>query len=135
MLVSLAPILLMAVLSAGLLYMFLRLRHHAATLRKALQSAEETHATELRETRTALADLAERVRQAEDRAGVLVAPKPLPSGLNLNKRSQAVRMLRRGATVDTVASTLMLPLPEVQLLLRVQQLAASEGGFISPDPH
>ncbi|HZU26260.1 MAG TPA: hypothetical protein VFA04_12105 [Bryobacteraceae bacterium] len=70
-----------------------------------------------------LKELNERVEMAEDRAGVLVPPPPPPSGLNLAKRSQAIRMLNRGAEPGVVAAALSLPRPEVVLLARIRKLA------------
>jgi hypothetical protein len=57
---------------------------------------------------------------------------PLRSGLNLSKRVQAVRLLRRGEDVSHVAAALGVTRREVELLIRVQKLssqrAASAGG-------
>src|SRR5882724_5540798 len=41
-------------------------------------------------------------------------------GLNLNKRSQALRMHRQGENAARIAATLELPRQEVDLLLKVQ---------------
>ena len=45
------------------------------------------------------------------------------SGMNLSKRSQAVRLLRRGEDVGHIAAALGLPRGEVELLIRVQQMS------------
>ena len=60
-----------------------------------------------------------RLREAEERAGMLVAPAPVRSGLNLNKRSQVIRMSRRGERPDAIAASLSLPRRQVDLLLKV----------------
>jgi hypothetical protein len=44
--------------------------------------------------------------------------------LNLSKRTQAIRLSRRGESADKIAAALNLPSREVQLLLKAQQLAA-----------
>jgi hypothetical protein len=56
-----------------------------------------------------------------------VAPAPgLPKpGLNLNKRSQALRMHRRGEAAEQIASSLDLPRQEVDLLLKVHRIVLS----------
>ena len=56
-----------------------------------------------------------------------VAPPPgLPKpGLNLSKRSQALRMHRRGEGVEQIASALELPRQEVDLLLKVHRIVLS----------
>ena len=46
-------------------------------------------------------------------------PKP---GLNLSKRSQALRMHRRGEAPEQIAEALELPLQEVDLLLKVHRI-------------
>ncbi len=133
MLVSIVPLVLLAILCVGSGYWFLRLRQDAAALGRRLKTTQEKYALDIGGLKATLAELAERIHRAEDHAGVLVAPRPLPSGFNLNKRSQAVRMLRRGAAADTVATALMLPLPEVELLLRIQQMAGAGEAITSPE--
>ena len=56
-----------------------------------------------------------------------VAPPPgLPKpGLNLSKRSHALRMHRRGEGVEQIASALELPRQEVDLLLKVHRIVLS----------
>ena len=46
-------------------------------------------------------------------------PCPPRSGLNLNKRSQVIRMSRRGEQAEKIAASLNLPQREVELLLKV----------------
>jgi hypothetical protein len=66
-----------------------------------------------------------RLRDAEERAGLLVAPAPVRSGLNLNKRSQVIRMSRRGERADAIAASLSLPRRQVDLLLKVHGMVLS----------
>lgn len=47
---------------------------------------------------------------------------PLRSGMNLTRRSQALRLHRRGETPEQIAATLMVPTGEVRLLLKVHRL-------------
>ena len=57
----------------------------------------------------------------------LVAPPPgLPRpGLNLNKRSHALRMHRHGEGAEQIAAALDLPRQEVDLLLKVHRIVLS----------
>ena len=57
----------------------------------------------------------------------LVAPLPgMPKpGLNLNKRSHALRMHRRGEGAEQIAAALELPRQEVDLLLKVHRIVLS----------
>jgi hypothetical protein len=50
---------------------------------------------------------------------------PARGGLNLGKRSQALRLHRHGNPPGQIASMLEIPLQEVELLLKVQQIVIS----------
>ena len=69
--------------------------------------------------KAALEDMSTRLREAEERAGMLVAPAPLRSGLNLTKRTQVIRLSRRGERADSIAASLSLPRRQVELMLKV----------------
>jgi hypothetical protein len=47
---------------------------------------------------------------------------PPKSGLNMGKRSQVLRMRRRGDAPEQIAIALEIPLQEVDLLLKVQRI-------------
>lgn len=95
---------------------------------QALAKLEE----ELAEARAALEKLRESVARL-DTVADRVAGLPLAaSGLNLNKRGQAVRMLRRGEPPSRVAAALGLPEGEAALLHKVCQLSAGPGVERSP---
>jgi hypothetical protein len=122
-LIPLAPFLLIAINSVLCLFFFLCLEHEMRILQlrwKRRQSAQESATGELK---AQMAGLSARVLDAEDRAGVLVPPTPPRSGLNLNKRSQAIRMSRRGEQAEKIAASLNLPQREVELLLKVSSSA------------
>jgi len=51
---------------------------------------------------------------------VVVASSAPRSGLNINRRVQAIRMMRRGDDVSHVAAVLGVTRQEVELLVRVQ---------------
>jgi hypothetical protein len=59
----------------------------------------------------------------EERTGMLVAPAPVASGLNLSRRTQAVRMLRRGDSPEDVAAALGMPRAEADLLAKLEGTA------------
>ncbi len=56
---------------------------------------------------------------------VVVSAQPPKSGLNLQRRSQALRLKRRGSSASQIAATLDLPLQEVELLLKVDRILMS----------
>jgi len=112
---------------AACLYLLLTLKRQ---LRKLDARWAQQH-TALEETVRALqADLdqtRQSLRETEERAGMLVPPAPLRSGLNLSKRTQALRMLARGESPAHITAALSLPESEVQLLVKVQRLVAGPG--------
>ena len=72
------------------------------------------------ELKNAVESLAAEVRELQSQP-----PAALGSGqpaLNLNKRSQALRMHRRGETVDQIATALSLPPQEIELLVKVHRI-------------
>ncbi len=72
-----------------------------------------------------------RLNEAEERASGPGAPVPVRRSVNLSKRSQVIRLSRRGEPVENIATTLGLPRREVELLLKVHQAsAASVGGWV-----
>jgi hypothetical protein len=70
------------------------------------------------------------VKRLEAAAPSLPPPEPvyipvsLRPGLNLNRRVHALRMLKRGDETAHIAAALGIPIREVELLVRVQKLAA-----------
>ncbi len=69
-----------------------------------------------------------RLHEAEERAGAPAAATPARRSVNLSKRSQVIRLARRGEPPETIAATLSLPRREVELLLKVHQTAAASAG-------
>lgn len=118
-LIPLAPFLLIGLNSVLSLFFFLYLQQEIRTMKSRWarrQLAQESATSELK---AQLVELGARVLDAEERTGVLVPPTPPKSGLNLNKRSQAIRMSRHGEQADKIAATLNLPRQEVELLLKI----------------
>ena len=103
------------------LYLFFTLKREAA-----LDRARDQHHRQALEARQlalqqALAQAESQLRRLEERAEQLVEPPPAASGLNLSKRSQVVRMHRRGEAPGQIAAALSLPEREVELLLKVEK--------------
>ncbi len=97
-------------------------------LKSSLGNRRATEARIGRELETKVAELSERLRDAEDRTGMLAPPVPPQSGLNVNKRTQVLRLARRGERPENIAALLGLPRREVELLLKVHALAATSSG-------
>jgi hypothetical protein len=72
-------------------------------------------------------------RPASDQAHPSVFMPAAPrSGFNLNHRTQALRMLRRGETPAHIAAALGVSQQEIELLVRVQKLATSRRPAAGP---
>jgi hypothetical protein len=69
--------------------------------------------------------LDERWEELSQVSNLLVPPPPPQSGLNLNKRSQALQMHRRGEAPPDIAAALSIPRNEVELLVKVQRIVLS----------
>ena len=68
-----------------------------------------------------LARLEEAARPPEP----VIVPVPAWTDLQLNRRAQIQRMLRRGDEPASIAAALAVPVQEVELLQRVQRFAAA----------
>lgn len=118
-LIPLAPFLLIGLQGILSLFVFLSLDHEMRLLRRGSKRRYAAQEAATEELKTQVAELAARVQDAEERAGVLVPPAPPKSGLNLNKRTQVIRMSRRGERAEIIAASLSLPQREVELLLKI----------------
>jgi hypothetical protein len=118
-LIPLAPFLLIGITSVVCLFFFLCLEHEMRIMNLRWKRRQNVQESATGELKTQIAELSARILEAEERAGVLVAPAPPRSGLNLNKRTQVIRMSRRGDQAEYIAASLNLPRREVELLLKV----------------
>ena len=81
--------------------------------------------SELNSLRASVEALAAQLHDLQNHPPVaLTACAPRP-GLNLNKRSHALRLFRRGESSEQIASALDLPRQEVDLLLKVHRIVIS----------
>jgi hypothetical protein len=131
-LISVVPLLLLGAGAVAAAMLFFSLRGEAGELRRRMATMEKAANTAHVQCQSRLEELGERLRQAEERPAS--PPGPPRSGLNLNNRAQALRMLRRGIDAQTIATSLNLPRPEIELLIRVQRLSASSDSATSETP-
>ena len=82
--------------------------------------------------RDAIESLSRRMEHVRDQAPP-VAPTPAAPrpGLNINKRTLALRMRRRGDPSETIAAALEMSHQELDLLCKIQ---AIDGGAAAPRP-
>ena len=78
---------------------------------------------EIGELQKRLAELDARQRESEKHAlPAEVSSIPVRPGMNLSRRSQALRLHRRGETLEQIASALTVPTGEVRLLLKIHHM-------------
>ncbi|MBV6433726.1 MAG: hypothetical protein IANPNBLG_03945 [Bryobacteraceae bacterium] len=119
---NLAPY-LVGLTGAGLaLFLFLEMKRMQQDFQVRWSKRQQAIQSELGALRGVVQDLKARVDDAERRAEALVPPQSPPSGFNLSRRTQAIRLFRRGERLEQIAATLCLPQKEVELLLKVQQI-------------
>ena len=121
-------------LSALLPYFFL-VAGLTGALALFLGMKRELHA-QARLHRESLDQVLARLQQAERAAPHPVhaeapAPAAFRPGINVHKRIQALRLLRRGEDTAHIAAALGVPRREVELLIRVQQLSAKRAAGAS----
>jgi len=114
---------LLALLAVALyLNLYFSLKRESRVLEARNSKSREEVDRAIEGLRSALDAVCADVHELSEQAGLLVKPAPPRSGLNLNKRSLALRMHRRGDSPEDIARTLELPRGEVELLVKVHRM-------------
>ncbi|MDZ7638753.1 MAG: hypothetical protein U5J83_10990 [Bryobacterales bacterium] len=87
------------------------------------QQRQPETASGILEIKASLEDLEGRFTEVESYAAVCVPPKPVASGLNINRRVEAVRMLQEGLSEEQVSAELGIALSEVRLIGHLEKNA------------
>lgn len=124
-LIPLAPDALLAAGCIFGLFFVLSFEKEIHRLKSRLLRRHEGDSAAMGELKLQLQQLHERVRDSEERAGIPIAPPAPKASLNLNKRTQVLRMSRRGERTENIAASLSLPRREVELLLKIHSLVLS----------
>ena len=106
------------------LSLFLTLKREIRRLERRCAAQQNLVTNLMAGTGAELEELKTRLKECEERSGMLVAPQPTLTGLNLNKRSQILRMLRLGEPADRICSALGVKPQEVELLDKVRIMLA-----------
>jgi len=99
----------------------LRARALAEGARRQAREAREVQSSEIEALGRRLEALAARLDDVRTAAPFAVMP-PERGGLNLSRRSQALRLHRRGEPAGRIAAELRIPVQEVQLLIKVHEI-------------
>ena len=106
------------------LILFISVKREVARNRKRGRDEHRTLQESHDRLKSVVAELEVKLKEVEERSAVLVPPPSSLSGMNMNKRAQAVRMFRRGDRPEQIAAALSLPQNEVSLILKVHQATA-----------
>lgn len=110
------------------LLLFLSLKRENAHLRRRAQSDHDAFQQTLDTFRYSLAKLEASLSERDHSpapVAVAAAGPPMES-MNINKRSQVLRLYRRGESPEHIAGALHLPRTEVDLLLKVHRTVISQ---------
>jgi hypothetical protein len=120
---ALAVLTLLALLLAVTALCHARALGHAATQCRTVKDSGLD--SEVQGLRSDLEGLAAQVHDLQQLPPQTLIAAPPRGGLNLAKRSQALRLNRHGNSPAQIASTLDIPLQEVELLLKVDRIILS----------
>ena len=107
------------------------------TLKRGMDSAQRKGAAEIHRLTEELQTLRTRLSELEGEMTSASASKnslPPPRSINVAKRTQALRMLRRGDGPERIVAAMGLSLREVQLLMKVHKLAADTAAKATAEP-
>ncbi len=122
---SLAILYWLALVGLGLAaFALFRARRLSVFAEVRLQTELQQYQTSLDSLRRELEQCVQQVRELERHLGSDSggAPGRPRTAMNLTKRSQALRMHRRGEPVDRIATALEIPAQELDLLLKVHRI-------------
>ena len=99
-----------------------RARALIAAVRRNRDDTDPPYASAIELLKQELAALQKQVQDTRQYPPPGAIPAPPRSGLNLDKRSQALRLHRRGEAPKQIAAILELPIQEVELLIKVHRI-------------
>jgi hypothetical protein len=114
------PLAAIGATSGAVLFFILRSRLKA--LERRVLEAQEAAEADVGALRQAFSKLAEDADDLMEAARIPAGTAPVRNGLNLSRRSQALRMHRRGEMPHQIAATLGVTSQEIELLLKVHQI-------------
>src|SRR3954465_527831 len=90
--------------------------------RSNMDDIDPTYGSAIESLRQQLQALQKQAQDARQYPPLAAIPPTPRSGMNLDKRSQALRLHRRGEAPPQIAAMLELPLQEVELLIKVHRI-------------
>lgn len=110
-----------AVALALCLFVFISTEAEVRRLRRAADASQLDLKRKVQEVQAAVAQIGQQRQETPVEAPRLRTAAHRPS-LNLTRRTQALRMRRRGESVESIAAALATPRNEIELLLKVYEM-------------
>jgi septal ring factor EnvC (AmiA/AmiB activator) len=123
-LISLGSLALLGPALAAAPILYLSLRRELRTTLREQRDKEAALGAEVYDIRAKLQTLDAKLQELAAAASEPAAMQQIPSAVNMSKRIQAIRMLRRGENSAHIAAALGMARQEVELLIRVHQMGA-----------
>jgi hypothetical protein len=111
-----------AFLAAGLtlcLLLCLSCQREINVARTRAASQNSVHEESISKLQAELSELREQLKEVDHRAQSACVPAVPQRGMNLTKRTQVLRMHKRGERAEQISAALCLPPSEVELLLKL----------------
>jgi len=124
----LTPFVMIALALAACLACFLATKSEVYRLRRAAADTQRVLARKLEQVELAVASIHEQPAEEPPLAPI---PTVRPS-LNLTRRTQALRMRRRGESAESIAAALAAPRNEIELLIKVYEMVEVRKGIAAP---
>ena len=111
-------------LAAGLVlctFLFITLKQDIQRIHKRYSERQQLLQHSIRELTAEIDAVKSVLKKVEEKAGALPQLHPPKPGMNVSRRTQVLRMYRRGERPEQIAAALSLAQNEVDLLLKVHQ--------------
>ena len=112
---------LIAVALAMCIAIFISYKSEVHRLRRAAATSQQDMKRQIEEMQSTVAQIGQQ-RQEMPAEAPAIRPAALRPSLNLTRRAQALRMRRRGESVESIAAALATPRNEVELLVKVYEM-------------
>lgn len=111
---------LIAVALAACIGIFISYKSELYRLRRAAAATQNDMKQQIEHMQSTVAQIGQQRQEAREPA--VVSRAALRPSLNLTRRTQALRMRRRGESVESIAAALATPRNEIELMLKVYEM-------------
>ena len=115
----LTPFVTIALALVACVICFISTKSEVYRLRRNADATQMALARKLQQVESVVADIGQQKAEPPAPPPATITLRP---ALNLTRRTQALRMRRRGETVESIAAALATPRNEIELLLKVYEM-------------